>query len=367
MRVPAATLAAALTALKPAVPTRSKLPILHTVLLHYAGGILTLGATNLDSYLSTSIEAGGPDEWTLALPYKELAAGINPKGGDVELVPHPDHPRHTLITQDGGSYELAGQDPEDHPMLTHEWAHGESLTYLGERLPDLRDGVLPCAATDDSRPVLAGIHLKAEGQQLLAEAADGFRMARKLTHLHAEAELDVIVPARTFGPILKLAHNLTLYQPAPTPGADPVYLPLVYETSKYKQEIRVRAQLRTIDGQFPDLGQILPVDLPIRATIQTDVLEQAAKLKPLNDVIKFTGDGITVQHEHGTRTWNGTSLVYDGDPEPFALNLRYLRDAAKAMSSDGTVTVQLRNGNQAMKIEQGTLTTVIMPMVAGGA
>src|ERR671932_581059 len=119
------------------VPSKSTLPVLSNVLLATDEGRLKLAATDLE---------------------------LNARNRRVHLK--------------SGRYEsnIAGIDSEDFPPIpTVE--EGASITLDAAVLKDAVGQVAFAAAQDDSRPVLAGVLLKLQGDRLTLAAADGFRLA----------------------------------------------------------------------------------------------------------------------------------------------------------------------------------------------
>src|SRR4051812_45044567 len=157
------------------VPAKSTLPVLSNVLLAAETDQLRLAATNLELAISTSIPARVHEEGTITLPARLLAdyVGLLDKGAQVELALNRKANRMHLSC---GRYEanIAGLDAEDFPAIPSV-SGGASFSLPAAVLKDAVEQVVFAAAQDDSRPVLAGVLFRLQGDKLVMAAADGFR------------------------------------------------------------------------------------------------------------------------------------------------------------------------------------------------
>src|SRR3990172_5218518 len=92
---------------------------------------------------------------------------------------------------------IAGVDADDFPPIPSV-EDGGSLQLDPQELHTAISQAIIAAATDDSRPVLTGVDVLMEGDQLTLAAADGFRLSvRHLTLPKAVPErVEGIIPAR---------------------------------------------------------------------------------------------------------------------------------------------------------------------------
>lgn len=366
MIVNAAQFAAALAAIKPAVATRCTLPVLETVLLQRTVEGLRLAATDLELRLQTTIPVmietdDSSDELATCLNYKDLVKIIDAKGEAVEIVQAENHAAQ--IKQGPASVTMKGITPEDHPMHNYQWHQGDdSFGMNADELTILKDAVLPAAAKDDSRPVLAGVQFQERDGKAYATAADGFVMADACIGSVTPPFESFIVPAKALRSLLSAAKGMRFY-------VGGFVFPISYRAQKYRHDIFVQGSIRTIDGTFPDLAQIIPADeaLTTAVSIETGVIDAAAKIKTPHDVFKVCEDHAGVMSDGQEMAWNGSSVRWEGTPAEFALNVKYAQWASKATAQDGRVTFHGQSSNAAWMARDEHSKLVIMPMVIGAA
>src|SRR5207244_3133521 len=124
------------------------------------------------------------------------------QGGDVQMALKPGTKTMHLKC---GRYEanINGMDAEDFPAVPSV-GEGTRCTITARPLRAAINTVAFAAAADDTRPVLAGVLVTLEGDEVTFAAADGFRLAVRTVSLSTSApeSLSLLVPART---LLELA------------------------------------------------------------------------------------------------------------------------------------------------------------------
>ena len=180
-----------------AVATRSTLPITTHVLLQTDDSRLRLVATNLEIVISCWIAAKVEVEGAITVPARmlnEFVGSLQPDTIEMELDPST---RQLDVVSARVNAKLSGQDADDFPPIP-TITEGDTIRLESDALREAIEHVVFAAATDDSRPVLTGVHLRIDEERLTLAAADGFRLA--VYHLDiAEApaaSIEIIVPAR---------------------------------------------------------------------------------------------------------------------------------------------------------------------------
>ena len=195
-----------------AVPVRSTLPQASHVLLETDEGRLKLVATDLTiavtCWIGATVEAEGAvtvparllTDFVSSLPADKISLEVSGRGKSLHIT--------TLREQTSTASNeatIAGMDAQDFPPVPSV-DDGLTLTLAPETLRKAITQVQFAAATDDTRPVLTGIHTLAEGDTLTLAAADGFRLA--VHHLPLDQEVaekvEVIIPARALREVERL-------------------------------------------------------------------------------------------------------------------------------------------------------------------
>lgn len=361
-----------------AVASKSTLPILGNFLLEASGDTLSIAATNLEFSIVCEINAAVEKPGKITLQARVLSDFIaNLPSGTVEL--SQDQNPLTIQVRSGGGQSQAhmrGIDPDDFPHLISSVEGGSALTIDPTLLREAIAHVVFAAATDDSRPVLAGVQLDVRDGALALAAADGFRMSLRSVTLDAapEAPFSIIVPAKALHELNRVLADAT----------DPVALQITPNQSQLLVSAPgVRFSSRLIDGAFPDLKQVVPKQWNTRTVVRRESLLDATKRAAIfaranNDVVRLAmapaEDGfdmgrvtITAQAADTGDNKDDVDASVEGGEVQIAFNGRYLSDVLGVMRGSD-VAFELAGPNSAGVIKSvGTddFTHVIMPMVIG--
>lgn len=359
-----------------AVASKSTLPILGNVLLDAADDALTISATNLELGITVRVPGTVVEGGRITLQARVLSEFVSSlHSGDVELS-QDQGPLSVTVRQGQTQAHVRGIDAEDFPVLSRSVEGGSILRLEPSTFRDAISHVVFAAATDDSRPVLAGVQLTASDDSLSMAAADGFRMSvRKVKlGLPVEQPISIIIPARSLQELFRILGDASdVVELAVTPNQSQLLVTM--------QDVWLSTRL--IDGTFPDLSQIIPRDWNTRTTVQRDDLLDAARRAAIfarnnNDVVKLEIAPATESLDIGRVTVTGTAAdtgdnrddvdaQVEGSEIQIAFNGRYLTDVLSVMR-DSRVAFELQSANSAGVIksaESDDFTHVIMPMVIG--
>ena len=359
-----------------AVASRTTLPVLGNYLLETSEDELIISATNLELGIVCRIPARVEEPGRAALQARVLNDFVSSlSSGEIELY-EDSGPTTMLVKQGATQAHVRGQDPDDFPVIAPESSAGMTFSVDSGDLREAIAQVVFAAATDDSRPVLAGVHIENRGEILALAAADGFRMSFREISMGAELDedLSIVVPARSMQEVGRILAD-----------------------SQEKAEIRItpnQAQLivevpdvtlvtRLIDGTFPDLQQIIPRDWNTRSVVSREVLLEAARRAAIfarsnNDVVKFAlepangSDGIGKLTITATAADTGDNrdeldAQIEGAELEVAFNGRYLTDVLSVLESP-SIALELQGPNAAgvfRPVDNDDFVHVIMPMVIG--
>jgi len=198
--------------------------------------------------------------------------------------------------------------------------------------------VAVAAGRDDTLPVLTGIRIEIDGEDVTLAATDRYRLAvRTLRWQPADPSLQAtaLVPART---LAEAAKSLTA-------GAE-VTLALAAGTSGEGMfglaGTTRRTTTRLLDGEFPKYRSLLPDSAAATASIDTDALTEAvrrvslvaSRTSPVR--LSFSADGLVLEAGGLDEAEAAESLPasFEGDPLTIAFNPAYLLDGLGAIDSD---------------------------------
>lgn len=367
----------ALSRVSRAVATRTALPVLSNVLLSTDNGRLRIAATNLEIGVTTWIDADIEEEGRITIDARLLSEFVNTlPAGSVSLT--TDDVRLSLTVQSGrDKASINGIDAEDFPVIPSVSNDGFYVDIDAQLLRESISLVEFSAASDESRPVLAGVMTRFDGDTITLASADGFRMAiveHRLENSVPERQ-DLIIPAKSYRELARIIGDSDgAIRLAVTPNRSQV-LARVGDTEWVS---------RLIDGTFPDVKQIVPKDLATRVDIGRESLLNAVRragyfARENNDVVFLTvqpgeddlSPGSVEVSANAADRGNSQSFVdasVTGNEIRVAFNSHYLTDVLSVLRT-GQVMLGL-NGANAAGIVRGSgnedCTHVIMPMVIGG-
>lgn len=359
-----------------AVAAKSTMPVLGNYLLEAADAYLTISATNLEIGISCTIPAtvDKPGRVTLqARVLNELVANLS--APTVELR-QEQNPLTVLVEAGHSRAHLRGIDPDEFPRPTATLSDEPALRLDPSALRDAIAQVVFAAASDDSRPILAGVQFEARDSIVQMAAADGFRMSLRTLPLDEEVRqpLSIIIPARAMSELQRVLADIT--EPVElrvTPNASQIVItgPAVTFIS------------RLIDGTFPDLKQVVPRQWNTRTVILREQLLDATRRATIfarssNDVVKLeicpADSGLDMGRvtisanaaDTGDNRDDVDAQVEGGEMQ-IAFNGRFLHDVLSVIRST-SVALELQGPNSAgviRPVDSDDFTHVIMPMVIG--
>ena len=310
-----------------AVSTRSTVQVLAGVRLSARDRALELAATDMEVSLRTTLAASVGSEGAVVVPGKllsDLARLLPP--GEVMLMA-----RDGSLTVTSGSYtsRLHTYAAEDFPRLP---AADLPLTTLdAPSLLTTIDRVSRSASRDESRPVLTGILVRFEGATLTMAATDSYRLSMKETGLPQPGpDLEAIIPSRALAELTRIAA-----------GAETIELG-VLENHVIFHVDGVWLTTRRIDGQFPNVKQLVPDTFEIQLTLPRaellEVVRRAAVMAQRNAPLRlrFAEGELTVsaQSQDVGETRETMPAPYSGEPIEIGFNADFLREGLESVPTE---------------------------------
>jgi DNA polymerase-3 subunit beta len=359
-----------------AVATKTTYPVLSNVLIDADGDMLKLAATNQEIGITSVIPAQVVEPGRVTVDARLLSEFVNTLPPDpVRLSMEPG--RLTLrVNGVGADAEINGIDAEEFPVLPQVDAGAYTARVDPQVLREMISQVEFAAASDDSRPVLAGVLVRLEDDRITMAAADGFRLAVRDAELASPVpdRLDIIVPARALRELARIVGD----------RSDPIELTITPNRAQlvvHSGETEFYSRL--IDGTFPDFRQIVPREFATRLEVGRDDFLAAVRragffARDNNDVVRLSAKAAADELAPGnlevsaTAAERGSSQSHvpaaiSGPEGEIAFNSRYLIDMLSILRT-GRVMIGMNGANQAgvvRPLESENYTYVIMPMVIG--
>jgi DNA polymerase-3 subunit beta len=329
-----AALASALGVVSRAVSTRGAVQVLGGILLQAEPGRLSLAATDMEISIRASLEGEVEGDASVVVPGRLLTDLVRLLPSDSVTLAYEEGEGVLSVTSGSHSSRLNVYSAEDFPRLPpldvalHEIDAAALLATI--------DKVGRAASRDESRPVLTGVLVRFESDQLIMAATDSYRLAVKETTLNAGGpDLDAIIPARALQELSRLAASSETVEL----GA--------HENHVIFSAGDVWLTSRRIDGQFPNYKQLLPESFEVEiATPRIALLEvvrraglMAQRNAPLR--LRFAEGELTVsaQTQDVGEATESLPIDFAGEELEIGFNPDFLRDGLEAVAAD---VVQLK-------------------------
>jgi DNA polymerase-3 subunit beta len=334
-------LARGLSIVSRAVSPRSTLPVLSNILIASDEGRLRLSATNLELGITCWIPARIDQEGSTTVPARTFGDLINTLPADqVQLI--LDTQTQSLHVQGGSSNnDIKCIDAQEFPPMPVPDMDGAVQVNVAD-FKEMIQQVTFAASTDEARPVLMGVLVTVEKDQITLAAADGFRLAvRKATLSNAvPSPISAIIPARALNELARVAGD----------GEEAIYMVMPKGRGQVLfrvKDVEVVSQL--IDGTFPDYHQIIPRNYKSRTLVSTNAMLKACKqaeifaregsnvarldIKPAQSDMQPSEVEISATSEETGKNETIVEATVDGGGMLIAFNVKFLREALEAVKT----------------------------------
>jgi len=273
------------------------------------------------------------DEGAITLPARLFTEFVNALPNDkVDMVMSPGS-RSLQLKCARYEARISGIEADDFPPIPQVTA-GITASVEPAALREAISHVVFAAATEDTRPVLTGVHTEFEGNRLTLAAADGFRLAVHHNSLAKPVsdKVGVIIPARTYNEVNRLLGD----------QEEPIEIAINTQRSQVLFKLK-NAEIvsQIIQGTFPNYSQLIPQISTTRAAVDIGEFLKATKTASI-----FARDGsgiVRLQIVQGQDSAPGRMTVsaraeeigdnmgdidamVDGEAVKIAFNGKYLTD-----------------------------------------
>lgn len=330
-----------------AIPSKPTIPILTNIKLEASAEGLTLIGSDSDISIESFIDIE-EENYQLVLDQSgSILVGARLFNDIIRKAPEDKlmleaSPDHLLRIQSGESETiLNGQPGSNYPHLPEIQDQGR--VYLpSQAFKELISRTIFSTSNQESRPILTGINLAADGGALTGVATDSHRLSQQRIFLEEAPESlqdrSLTIPKKTLQELVKIVgdeDSLWLY-----PSDKQVLFKLANLT----------IYSRLLEGAYPDTDSLIPQDfdteLVVHATSFYQAIDRAATIShqgKLNivtlDISSDQVDLFVPGNERGKATEMIHYLEATGEPLSISFNPDYMKDALRSF------------GNQAIKLQ----------------
>ncbi|NYI05403.1 DNA polymerase III subunit beta [Allostreptomyces psammosilenae] len=315
------------------LPARPPVPVLAGILLETGDGRLSL--SGFDYEVSARVEVESEiEEPGKVLVSGRLLADISRSLPNRPIEVSTEGPK-VVVVCGSARFTLMTLPVEEYPSLPA--MPTSSGTVTGETFASAVSQVAVAAGRDDTLPVLTGVRIEIDGDEVTLAATDRYRLAMRTLRWKPEnagTSAVALVPAKT---LADTAKSLA--------GADHVSLALA-DGGAGEGLIGVegagrRTTTRLIDGDLPKFRSLFPEEFSGYATIETAPLVEAVKRVSLvaerNTPVRlsFTQGVVTLEAGSGEDAQASERLDADlqGEDITVAFNPQFLLDGLSAIDA----------------------------------
>ncbi len=354
-------LARALAIVGHSVATRATLPVLSNILITAKNGRIKLTSTDLEIGVSTWVGGQVENEGALTVPARLLVDFVtNNKDPKIDLVA-----KETTLNLKSDHFEanIKGIDALEFPAIP-EVKDQNLIQIKAKDFVEAAKQTLIAPATDDTRPVLAGVLFSFKDSSLKMVATDSYRLAEKKLLLEKKVEpAEVIIPAGSLNEVLRIIGSAPLSDIAVSINENQVLF-VVGDTQIVS---------RLIEGSFPAYEQIIPQAPKTAITVDTEEMIGVVRMAAL--FAKESANNIKLEFQKGRLLAKSVSAQIgdnistmpaevSGPELEIAFNAKYLLDFLSAVG-EKNVRIGITDRFSAGILKPGKATDyiyIIMPL-----
>jgi DNA polymerase III subunit beta len=318
-----------------AASTRSAVQALSGVQIQAQAGGIELRATDMEIGLRVPLEGEVVREGAVVLPARLLVDVVRALPVDELTLELRAAEQDVELNSGSATFHIRTLRLEDFPPLPEP--EPDRLDVPGPALVETVLKVARAASRDETRPVLTGILVSAGEQELRMAATDSYRLAVKDTQLEAPLAraFEANVPARALQELTRIVQHGSADRIAVSLRANQV----VFEAAG------VVLSSRLIDGQFPNVRQLLPEayehELTLSGSEITDVVRRISLLAQKNAPLRlsFSEGELTVSARTPDvgEARETVPVPFQGEPFEIGFNPEFLRDGLEALEAADVV------------------------------
>ncbi|KNH08831.1 DNA polymerase III beta subunit [Candidatus Burkholderia brachyanthoides] len=346
------------------VERRHTLPILANLLITKNGADVSFLSTDLELQITTRADFGvGSDQIATTVAARKLLDILRAMpSGDVVL--DLSDKRLMVRVRSGKSrFALQTLAADEFPTVIQATDFGASLSVPQKTFRQLLGMVYFAMAQQDIRYYLNGMLLVVDGDQLMAVATDGHRLAFSSMKIEGSfARQEVIIPRKTILELQRLLEDID----------DTLKIDIASTQVKFTFG-QVELVSKLVEGKFPDFQRVIPKSHKNTFEIGREELQRSLQRAAILTSDKFKGVRCLVEpgqlkimstNADQEEAQEELEIAYQGDSVDIGFNVTYLLDVLANLKID-TLKVSLGDTNSSALItipENEEFKYVVMPM-----
>lgn len=346
------------------VSARSTLPILSNFLLEAQGQLIKLSSTDLEVGVSCFIKGEISKEGDITIPAKRFGDIIRELPDDKSIEVRSDESNQVDIKCGKSHFSLMGLAKADFPVLP-AFPEDKNFTISASVFKQMLRRTAFAASTDETRYVLNGVYMLADGGTLRLISTDGRRLAYISTEVTDKTITSkAIIPTKAVNEIQRLLSQ--------DDSGEDVQVGLTENQIAVKiKDITIISRL--IDGSFPNYDQVIPkkherqIKLKVKDTLSA-VKQMSLLSSDKSAVVKFTfGKNILRISAQAQGLGSGEvelDVEHSGSLLEIAFNPGFLMDVLKNIDDDEVFCDVTNSLTPAVlkPVKDSSYLCVVMPM-----
>lgn len=346
------------------VATRGTLEILSHILISTEKGRIKLSATNLEIGVNYKVGGKVDEEGSITIPARIISELVSQlPSGKVNL-----ETENNNIFLKSGDYEshIKGLSADEFPLIP-KIKESKNFTIAASDLRDVINAVAFAAAPDDSRPVLSGIYLNLNKDNLTLAATDSYRLSEKSIKVKniQNKNSEIIIPAKSLIELSRLLGD--------GESEVSVYLDsnqVMFETDDFEFISRL------VEGKFPDYKNIIPTTHETKALMTGGEFSKIIKIAALFSGETVGSVNLEIKSKGKVSATSSSSQIGDssasceaeveGKDTEIVFNSRYILDVLNSIGSS-KISLEVSgnlNAGVIRRVDDKSFVYVIMPLRA---
>ncbi|MBR7554477.1 DNA polymerase III subunit beta [Allobacillus sp. GCM10007491] len=256
-------------------------------------------------------------------------------GDQVEI--ESDDELNVTIRSGAAEFKLNGQDAEEYPqpaLLTTD----NQFEIQADVFKNLIRQTNFAVSTQETRPILTGVHFILENSVFELVATDSHRLASRKINLNGDAEnisfRNIVVPGKSLSELNKILDD----------HQEKVYVSVSDNQILFKTA-NVNFLSRLLDGNYPETSRLIPEQSKTTVSIKSRELMQTIDRASLlaqdnrNNIVKLATMPNQLQitshsPEIGTAEEKVETMSIEGEDLKISFNAKYMIDALRAIDSE---------------------------------
>lgn len=355
IKIKKSVLADCLKIVNGAISSKPSIPVLTAIKFEVSNGNLILTASDGSFTIKTKSEDFETiKDGAVLVESKVITDAVSKSNGEMELIVTD---KKFTIKNKRAKFKINKLDLDLYPQIAFN-SMGNKLLIDSDVFTHAVNRVINSVSTQENRPVLTGVNLKALNNKLTFIATDSFRVSKTTIDIDSDMEFNIVIPDKTIKEIVKNATGT-----------------LKVSTNEKQLLIEIEDVIfltNLIDAAYPNIDNVIPTEFNTTVTVDRSNLinsvNRSSFIKDSNNIwlLKLTIEdekmAIEASTEEVVSSFEEMPITLSGNKMIISLNGNFLLNALRSLEDDN-VDIMLNGDNQPLIVNDTTnQTQLILPV-----